>query len=243
MESIKQIMHNRERPVNVVPVAVIVILICAFSVQLAWHAWRPSAVAKVSKLPDPPPAILLRALDLGEPVTLSRILMLWLQSFDYQPGISIPFKNLDYNRLIGWLQLVLDMDNKTQYPLLSASRLYSEVPDEVRQRQILEFVYLKFLENPNARWPWLVHAVYVAKHKLKDLDLAYKYAKALRVYANGDNVPSWARQMELFILDDQGDSEGARILLGGLLESGVIKDRNELRFLQERLGIHKSNNK
>jgi hypothetical protein len=41
--------------------------------------------------------------------------------------------------------------------------------------------------------------------------------------------------MELFILEDLGDVEAAKILLGGLLDSGVIKDRNELRFFEDRL--------
>jgi len=48
-------------------------------------------------------------------------------------------------------------------------------------------------------------------------------------------VPLWARQMEVFILEDMNELEAARIVLGGLLEHGGIHDPNELRFLQQRL--------
>jgi len=43
--------------------------------------------------------------------------------------------------------------------------------------------------------------------------------------------------MELFVLEDLGDIESARILLGGFLDSGIIKDEREFRFLQKRLGL------
>ena len=45
----------------------------------------------------------------------------------------------------------------------------------------------------------------------------------------------WARQMEIFILEDMNELDAARILLGGLLESGQIDDPGERLFLQNRL--------
>ena len=161
--------------------------------------------------------------------------MLWLQAFDNQPGISIPFRDLDYPKVIGWLERILALDPKGQYPLLAASRLYSEVPDEVKQRQMLEFVYEQFFQDPNHRWPWLAHAVYIAKHRLHDLPLALRYAQAIAAYATGEQVPHWAQQMQIFVLEDIGEIESAKVLIGGLLESGTITDPQELQFLMNRL--------
>ncbi len=42
-------------------------------------------------------------------------------------------------------------------------------------------------------------------------------------------------QVELFVLEDMGETESAMVLLGGLLESGVIRDENQLEFLKQRL--------
>ena len=62
-----------------------------------------------------------------------------------------------------------------------------------------------------------------------------QYARALRNHATAEHVPNWAKQMELFILEDLGDVNGAKILLGALLDSGVIKDFSELKYFAERL--------
>lgn len=205
------------------------------SMQLVWHAMQPRAQAVAEALSAPASVSFWRAASLGDPVFLSRGLMLWLQSFDNQPGVSIPFRQLDYPRVVSWLQLALQLDARTQYPLLAATRLYAEIPDEARQRLMLDFVLQKFLEDPDHRWPWLAHAVVIAKHRLHDLPLALKFAQILADNTHNNAVPTWARQMHIFLHEDLGEVESARILLGGLLESGAITDANELHFLNERL--------
>jgi hypothetical protein len=98
-----------------------------------------------------------------------------------------------------------------------------------------EFVYQQFLLDPNRRWPWLAHVAIMAKHRLKDLPLALKYSRAMRERATARDVPHWAQQMEIFILEDMNELESAKILIGGLLESGQITDKNEGYFLSQRL--------
>jgi hypothetical protein len=99
----------------------------------------------------------------------------------------------------------------------------------------LDFVYDQFLIDPNRRWPWLAHAALTAKHRLADLPLARRYASAVQRYTTAPDVPLWAKQMEVFILEDMNELEAARIMLGGMLESGMVHDPAELRFLQQRL--------
>lgn len=161
--------------------------------------------------------------------------MLYLQAFDYQSGSRVPYRDLDYGRLEGWLTRILELDPSGQYPLLAASRLYAEVPVEAKQRSMLEFIYREFLVDPNRRWPWLADATAIAKHRLHDLPLALRYAQAIQRYAVADNVPLWAKQMEIFILEDMNELETARIIIGGYLQSGAVTDAAELRFLEERL--------
>jgi hypothetical protein len=96
-------------------------------------------------------------------------------------------------------------------------------------------VHERFLADPDRRWPWLAHAALVAKHRLKDLALARRYAQAIDRHTRAGDVPLWARQMEIFILEDMGELEAAKIMLGGLLESGQIDDPAEAAFLKQRL--------
>jgi hypothetical protein len=100
---------------------------------------------------------------------------------------------------------------------------------------VLEFIYQEFARDPDRRWPWLAHAALLAKHRLKDLPLARRYAAAIDRMTTSRDVPLWAKQMEIFILEDMDELEAARIMLGGLLERGEIRDPNELRFLRRRL--------
>lgn len=223
------------RRVSAVPWAVQVLLAASLGAQILWAAWRSQPEAVVHALPPPPPAAVLRVMALGQPDVLARILMLWLQAFDYQPGVSIAFRDLDYAQVEAWLARMLELDPAFQYPLLAASRLYGEVNAPDKQRRMIDFVARAFRADPAARWPWMAHAVYLAKHRLRDLDYALALARELSRADDHGVIPQWAKQMHIFVLEDMGELESVKVLLGGLLESGAISDPHERRFLTQRL--------
>jgi hypothetical protein len=212
-----------------------VLLAASLAAQLAWQGMRPMAAPSAADLPAPPRPEALRLASLGEPEAAARIAMLYLQSFDMGGANTLRYQQLDYRPLIQWLEAVLALDPRSPYPLFSAARVYAEVPDPVRSRMALEFVYQEFFRDPNRRWPWLAHAALLAKHRLHDLPLARRYAAAIDRYTTDPSVPLWAKQMEIFILEDMNELEAAKIMIGGLLLSGKITDPAELRFLKERL--------
>ena len=227
--------RREERPIRDVPVQIIIILTIAFLCQLYLSSSRPLASINIKALPEPPSQIESQLFGLGDSIATSKIFMLWLQSFDNQPGVSIPFKNLDYRRVIDWLERILALDPKGQYPLLAAGRIYGVVGDEEKKRQMLGFISEQFSKDPNRRWPSMVHAIYVAKHRLKDYPLALKFAHAVAQQVTANDIPSWVKQMEIYVLEDMGEIESAKILIGGLLESGAITDAHEIQFLLDRL--------
>jgi len=224
-----------QRPIARVPRLVLALLALGLAAQIGSKASSPQPRAKAEDLAPAPGIAALRLASFGEPVALAKALMLYLQAFDYQSGSKVPYRDLDYGRLEAWLARILELDPRGQYPLLAASRLYAEVPVEEKQRRMLDFVYRQFFVDPNRRWPWLAHAAAVAKHRLGDLPLARRYAAAIQRHASADHVPLWAKQMEIFILEDMNELEAARIMIGGYIQSGKVKDQAELRFLDERL--------
>jgi len=224
---------NGERAISRVPRPVLALLVASFCLQMAWQGLKPEPVARPEALEAPPPAPVLQALALADPIALAQLLTLYLQAFDNQPGISIPFLQLDYERVIQWLGTILDLDPAGQYPLLMASQVYSQVPDEAKQRKMCDFVFRQFGRDPDRRWRWLAHCAIIAKHRLKDPRLALAYADAITREAR--HASSWARQMRIFILEDLGEREAATILLGGLLASGEVTDPKEVYFLTNRL--------
>lgn len=224
-----------ERPFSAVPGWLGAALMLALAAQLAVHHFGPAAGRAARPLPPAPPAALLELAALGEPALAGRLLMLWLQTRDTQPGISVPLRALDYRRLRDWLRLSAQLAPRSRYPHLAAARLYAEVPDPARQRLMLEFVHEQFLEAPAERWQWLAHAVYVARHRLGDLPLALRYATALAEHTAPGEAPPWARQMRIFVLADMGETAAARVLLGALLISDQGLAPAERRFLAGRL--------
>ena len=222
-----------ERPLAAVPAMVFAMLITALGLQITWQAAQPRPVARAEALEAPPSVPVLRVASLGEPVALAQLVTLYLQAFDNQPGISIPFRELDYRRVIEWLETILALDPATQYPLLMATHLYGQVPDQARQRLMFDFVHTQFLRDPNRRWRWLANVTLACKHRLKDLPLALQYAREIAQLA--PDAPPWARQLHIILLEDMGEVESAKIVIGGLLYSGQIKDPYELRFLIDRL--------
>jgi hypothetical protein len=205
------------------------------ALQIATRVAHSPLSARPSDLGAPPAEWTLRLVAFGDPVPVAKMVMLGLQAFDLNAANPISYQSLDYDRLIAWLSLVLRLDPTGQYPLHAASRIYAEIPDEAKQRKMLNFVYEQFLEDPDKRWPWLAQAASISKHRLKDLRLARKFAAAIQNHAIGKDVPLWARQMEAFILEDMNELEEAKIMIGGFIASGLITDPGELRFFQERL--------
>jgi hypothetical protein len=224
-----------QRTIAAVPRLVLALLAFALAAQIGIRASSPAPRASAEELPPAPGIAALRLASFGDPVALAKILMLYLQAFDYQSGSAVPYRDLDYDRLESWLSRILELDPRGQYPLLAASRLYAEVPVQTKQRSMLEFIYRQFLLDPGRRWPWLAHATAIAKHRLHDLPLALRYAQAIQRDAVGEGVPLWAKQMEIFILEDLNELETARVIVGGYLAGGTITDPAELRFLDERL--------
>ena len=228
-------MTRDERPLRAVPASIWLALAAALAAQIAWRATHAPARPGAADLPPAPGPQALRLASFGEPQALARLAMLYLQAFDYGGTNANSYGRLDYQRLTGWLEAILELDPRSEYPLFAAARIYAEIPDPARSRIAIEFVYREFFADPDRRWPWLAHAALLAKHHLHDLPLARRYAAAIDRHTRSSSVPLWAKQMEIFILEDMNELEAARILLGGLLESGTIRDPGEARFLQLRL--------
>ena len=225
---------NKDRPLRDVPVSTGIFLLLALILQLLWHSQQELEMAHAEDLPVPMSVEAYKMASLNEPIAMSKMLNLWLQAFDNQPGLSLSFHQLDYGRITQWLDTIMALDPKGQYPMLVAARVYGSVTDQKRQRIMLDYIYKKFNEAPDRHWRWLAHASIVAKHNLKDMPLALKYARALAEKTT-DNVPYWARDMHFILLEDMGETEAAKLLVGALIDSGEVSDPYEMRFLIEKI--------
>ncbi len=229
-------MNEQQRSFSCVPKTVIWLLVLSLGLQIIGHYKLLKPQNQIQALTSPPQVELLRLFSLGDSVVGAKIFMLWLQVYGNQSGQFLSYQELNYENLRQWLERILLIDPKSQYPLLAASHIYYNVKDSNKQRQMLEFVYQQFFIEPQQRWRWLAHATVLAKHKLKDLPLALKYAKAIADHASPE-MPYWAKEMQIFILEDMGELEQAQLLIGGMLASGQVTDPNEVKYLNNKLNI------
>ncbi|MGE0314871.1 MAG: hypothetical protein AB7P21_24920 [Lautropia sp.] len=203
--------------------------------QAAFGASIPRGQARVVSPGEPPSAAAARLATLGEAIGTGYGLALYTQAFDAQAGASLRIADLDGDAIGRWLDRAIDLDPHAGYPLLLAARVYGEVLPRPQAARMIDLIHRRFLEDPQARWRWLAHAVYIARHVLEDRPLALALARSLRVHATGPGIPGWVRQAEPLLLADMGRVESARVLLGAMVTSGTITDPAELSFLTGRL--------
>jgi hypothetical protein len=227
--------RGSERPLSAVAGGIAGLFAAALAAQIAWQLLQHRSAPAATDLPSVPSVQAMRLAGVGEPAALARLAMIWLQAFDSRGDNAIPYQRLDYTRLAGWLRAIQATDPRSEYPLFVAARVYAENQDPAKMRRILDFIFEEFAADPNRRWPALAHAALLAKHRLQDLPLARRYAAAIQRLARDESVPAWARQMEIFVLEDMNELEAAKVMLGGLLATGRIRDSEEQRFLQGRL--------
>lgn len=225
------------QPLRSVPLWLWLALPMLLGVQLWFHQFQgePEADVRALQLSKPPPVNLLRAASMGEPSAFGRLLMLNLQGFDNQQGTSIPFRELDYHILGDWLDAIVALDEKADYPHFSASKVYTSTSDNERRRVMVEWVRRQFVGAPNRRWEWMAYAANTANYVLKDQELALELALELQELTTPGAVPNWARQMAVFFYENLNEYEASVSMLSNLLEAGEVTDPQEFVFLMERL--------
>lgn len=207
-----------------------------FALQVNNNLELPPPRVNEIDLPEPPGEVMLTAMSVGDKVTFSKVLTLWLQAFDNQQGQSVSFHDLDYDKVVGWLRSILYLDRNTHYPMLNATYVYSFVQDPVKVRKMVEFVREEFANDPEAYWHWMASATSIAKNEVDDLELALEMAGELHGATEGiEGVPSWARQMKAFLYQDLNRFDEAVTFLENLVEGGEVTDENEFNLHIDRL--------
>lgn len=185
--------------------------------------------------PRAPDARLLDLAGFGEPLLVGRLAGLYVQTFDLQQGRVRAFAELDYPRLLAWLELINTLDPAGDYPLALAAGIYGGAGSPQQSRLMFDFVERKFLRAPDRRWKWLAHAVVMSRHRLHDLPLATRYAEAIPRWARGPEVPIWVLELPVLLHMEGGNAQRARELSRQLLDDSRLNDPVEREFLRRYL--------
>ncbi len=229
-------MRSAERKFTQVPALVLVGLILFFMLQIGFHYFlKSSSQVSYQPLNDPGEVRYYRALSLGSDKLTSYLMLLGLQLHDNQAGKHINYSYLEYPVLGDWLLTLYDLNPMSNYPAFLATRVYSQVKDPRKIRQMIDVVGIIFDKKPEQHWRRMTEACLLAKHQLKDLPLALRLAQKVAEIPTSVDLPHWARDMKLILLDELNQFESAQLLISSMLQDGSIKDPDELRFLRSRL--------
>jgi hypothetical protein len=186
-------------------------------------------------LSKPFASTIYQGLSMGSGQLLSYLLAIRLQLHDNQAGKHIRYSQLDYERLVNWLDQIYQLNTQSEYTMLLASRVYSQTRDKGRLRTILEYIDRTFMHDPQLHWRRLAEASVIAKHQLGNLPLALQMADKLSGQPASVEMPRWARDIQFILLGDMNEIETAITIIVALLQSDAVNDPDELYFLREKL--------
>lgn len=229
-------MRRAERPLLHLPVPLIAGFLLVLLCQLLFHHYSPVLREfRYQPLSSPLQAPTYRGIAMGSEKLMGYLLAIRLQLHDSQAGRYFSYKQIDYTVLVQWLEQITLVNPTSEYPMLLASRVYSQTRDKGRLRLMLEFIERNFDHAPQLHWRRLAEASVIAKHQLGDLKLALRLAEKLALQPASMAMPQWARDIQFLLLAELNELESAIAIIEAMLQSRAVIDPDERRFLQGKL--------
>ena len=170
---------------------------------------------------------------LGDDQLAYRSYAFMLQSIGNVDGNTISLKKYDYTKLKDWFFIAHKLDPKSDIVPALAAYYFGAVLDPDKLDHVLDYLAVVGQNPEGDKWRWLGHAVYLARHQLEDNERALELAYLLADNKSPD-LADWAKQMPVFILQDEGKSDLAyKIMLNLLISNAETLHPNELFFMRE----------
>lgn len=174
-------------------------------------------------VPQVPSEFSVSASALGDQQLAYRLVALMLQHLGDHGGRTTALKDYDYDRLAEWFFLSEKLDNKSDHvPYLAAFYFSGSQTPKISLPPLIEYLRVIGNQTFGQKWRWLAQAVFLARYKVKDMELALDLANQLAKIDNPD-MPAWARSMPALIQSEMGDKEAAIAILVELLSSSADK--------------------
>lgn len=194
-----------------------------------WFQLRPLR-PNLAVVPPLPTERMVKALSFGDTQLYFRLVAFRLQNAGDTFGRNTPLKNYNYADLERWFLLLDNLDARSQFVPSLAGYYFSQSQEAKRDvPYIIRYLEQHYDRDPQAKWWWLNHAIYLANYRLKDKDLALRLAYKLGT--SPANVPLWARQMPAFIHEQRGEKEQAYAIIQNILKTQHDLSDDELRFM------------
>ena len=197
-------------------VALGVALLINFAFWLSLRDMRPHW----GNVPPVPKEKFAALYGLGDENFSYRLNGLMLQNLGDTGGRVTALKDYDYETLAQWFLLEDKLDPVSNYVPYLASYYFGGVQDAEKFRPVFDYLAKVGMRDEGVKWTWLVQAIYIARHRLGDVDKALELAHLLAQTKN-PTAPNWAQQMPAFVMNAKGDKREAYDLLVQTLKTSA----------------------
>jgi hypothetical protein len=178
-------------------------------------------------VPDVPGRQTVRALAFGDNEFFFRVLAFQLQNAGDTYGRFTALRYYDFNKLYLWFNLLDDLDARSNMIPALATYYFAQTQNTADVRYVVDYLYTHATRDVPNKWWWLLQSIYLAAHKLNDMNLALKVAQPMV----NPEVPAFAQQMVAVIHEKRGEMEDALQVMNIISENAKdIKD-SDLKFM------------
>ena len=217
---------------NTIPKGALAAVLITLGLQAAFWWQTRDLQAGWEGVPPAPSSQVARALALGDGQFLYRAATFVLQNMGDEGGGVTPLKDYDYQRLGQGFSLLDRFDQKSEFLPVLVGYYFSQSQNPEDVRVVISFLAHIAIRDPVRNWRWMAHAIYLARHRVKDMNLALSLAYRMAAFKSPE-IPVWAQQMPAFVLADVGEKEAARDLMEAILDSQRDLDPSEKQFMRD----------
>mgnify|MGYP003394627592 CR=1 FL=1 len=212
-------------------------LALAVALQLGFWWQTKDIKPDMGIVPDVPGRAAVQALSFGDDEFFFRVLAFNLQNAGDTYGRFTSLRYYDMNKLYHWFTLLDEMNSVSNMMPSMACYYFSQTQNTPDVRYIVDYLYAHSTRDIANKWWWLIQSIYLAQHRLSDMDLALKVSKPL-VSAG---VPVWAQQMAAVVREKRGEMEDALKIMETIQANEKNIPDADLKymtyFVEERLGM------
>lgn len=216
--------------------AVAALLLAVAAQGMFWQHSR-RILPEMTIVADVPGERTVRALAFGDEEAFFRLLALNIQTFGDTFGRFTALYKYDFNKLYQWFHLLTRLNDQSNYLPAMASYYFSQTQNPKDVRYVIDFLDEYTEGRAKDKWWWVVQGIYLAQHKMGDLDRALALSQRL---IGVQGIPIWAQQMPAFIHEARGEFGDALNIIEDIVKHPENYSKGELNFMRyfidERLG-------
>lgn len=182
-----------------------------------WFSVR-GVQARWNNVPPAPDKQYAALYGLGDESFSYRLNGLMIQNLGDTGGRVTPLDEYDYEALTRWFFVQDHLDPYSDYTPYLAAYYFGGVQKPSKLMPMIGYLENVGLRPFKEKWRWLTQAIFLARFRMKDMDRALEMAHKLAAIDYTD-MPGWAKQMPVFIMNVQGEKKAAYAIMLEILRT------------------------